>query len=200
MAQAAPPPLAKLRIAKLADVLPRLDLAPPTAALLAGCPDAAAAFLLLQERGIPVDACKLAAHALPGREAVWWACMCARHTAPAEPAAAAQALLTAAELWVRKPTDENRRAAFALALESGFQSPEAWAAVAAFWNGDSMSPLGQPVVPPPPDAPGRAVAGAVALASVRDHPERHGHRLARFLDSARDIAGGGTGHIGHEDA
>ncbi|MCW3473904.1 DUF6931 family protein [Limobrevibacterium gyesilva] len=191
--------LMKMQAARIDDVLARLDLPAPTSALLAGCEDAAAAFVALEAKGLLADASKWAAHALPKREAVWWACMCTRHTAPADQPAAERGLVQAAEQWVRKPTDENRRAAFALAQEAGFTTPEAWAAVAAFWSGESMSPLGQPVVPPPPDAAGRAVAGAVALAAVRIHPERHADRLTKFLQSARDIAGGGPGHIGPEE-
>jgi hypothetical protein len=191
--------LAKMQAARIEDVLARLDLPPETAGLLSGCKDSISAFLLLQEKGLLVDATKFAAHALPKREAVWWACMCSRHTAPAGQKEAELALLQAAEQWVRRPSDEQRRSAFALAQSSGFGSPEAWAAVAAFWSGDSMSPPDQPAVPPPPDAVGRAVAGAVALASVRVRPERHAQRLARFLESARDIASGGPGQLGPEE-
>ena len=31
---------------------------------------------LLVENGHPADACQFLAHALPKREAVWWACLC----------------------------------------------------------------------------------------------------------------------------
>jgi hypothetical protein len=193
-------PLLKMKSAKPDEVQARADLPEPAAALLAGCADSAAAFAALEDQGLLADAAKWAAHALPRREAVWWACMCARHTAPADQPDAERALLQAAELWVRKPSDENRRAAFQLVQNTGFTTPEAWAAVAAFWSGDSMSPLGQPVVPPPPDAAGRAVSGSVTLAALRVKPERQDKRLARFLESARDIADGGSGQIGSEDS
>ena len=78
---------------------------------------------------------------------------------------------------------------------AGCTSPEAWAAVAAFWSGDSMSPPDQPKVPPAPHLTGVAVAGAVILASVRPDPNGQPDRLQQFLHSARDIARGGAGHI-----
>ncbi len=193
-------PLMKMRAARLDEVLARLDLPAEAAGLVSGCKDAAAAFLILKEKGLLLDAAKWAAHALPKREAVWWACMCARHTAPRDQTQAERELVVAAELWVRKPSDENRRAAFALAQKAGFASAEAWTAMAAFLSGESMSPPDQPAVPPPADAAGRAVAGVVALAAVRGRPERHSARLARFLDSASDIANGGPGHLDPEDA
>jgi hypothetical protein len=106
----------------------------------------------------------------------------------------------AAEEWVRKQTDEIRRAAFAHAERGGFGTAEAWAAVAAFWSGDSMAPPDQPKVPPGPHLGSTAAAGSIALASVRTHPDRREARARRFLESGRDIAGGGAGRLPPEDA
>ncbi len=137
---------------------------------------------------------RLLAHALPPREAVWWSCVCIRHTAPAL-APAEAACLTAAEHWVRRPSDESRRAAFASAEVAGFAVSAAWACTAAFWSGDSMAPAGQPAVPPAPHLAGLAVAGAVTLASVRTQPEIQARNLSAFIGSARDIAAGGPGRL-----
>jgi len=138
----------------------------------------------------------LVAHALPPREAVWWACACSRHTAPSGVNPTAEtALRAAAEEWVRRQTDDLRRAAMAEAEKTGFNSPEAWAAVAAFWSGDSMAPLEAPKVPPQLHFPGLAVAGSVALAAVRGQAVRRDARLKHFLASGRDIANGGAGHL-----
>ncbi len=190
-----PAPLAKLRLAAMQEVLPRLGLGPESAAALDGEADPAQAFERLRARGFLTEAARLLAHALPRREAVWWACMCARHTAPADLPEADRAALEAAEQWVRRPGDEIRREAFGHAERAGFGTPEAWASVAAFWCGDSMSPLGQPKTPPPPHLAGTAVAGAVVLAAVRARPERREQRLSRFLASGQEIAGGGAGRL-----
>jgi hypothetical protein len=99
---------------------------------------------------------------------------------------------------VRRQTDEVRRAAMAEAEKTGFNSPEAWAAVAAFWSGDSMAPPEAPKVPPQPHFPGLAVAGSVALAAVRGKAVKREVRLRRFLVSARDIANGGAGPLDAE--
>jgi len=199
-APAATGALVKLDGARLAELRPHLDLPPPAEVLVDTCVDAPAALQALVGGGFLLEAARLLAHALPRREAVWWACMCARHTAPADLPAADRAALEATELWVRRPTDENRRAAYGLAEAAGFGSPEAWVGVAAFWSGDSMSPLGQPAVPPAAHLAGRAVAGATGLASVRAHPDRQARRLATFIAGAREIAGGGTGRLAAEDA
>ncbi len=191
--------LVKLMDSDLDEVRKRVDLPAEAGAVLAGCTATAEALERLESRGFLIEAARLIAHALPKREATWWACMCAHHTAPADLPEPDRAAVAAAEQWVRRQSDEPRRAAFAAAQQAGFGSPEAWAAVAAFWSGDSMSPLGQPAVPPADHLTGTAVAGAVALAAVRRRPERQKDRLARFLDSAHNIAAGGPGRLPPEE-
>ncbi len=149
----------------------------------------------LTNAGFLVEATRVFAHALPKREAVWWACMCATHTPPDKIPAQDAKMRELAEAWVRQQSDEIRRAGMEEAKRAGFQSPESWAAVAAFWSGDSVTPLNTPPVPAPPHLTGVAVAGAVALASVRGAPNRQKQRLALFLQSAHDIAGGGPGRL-----
>jgi len=190
----APRPPVKLASAVLETVLARADLAPEAAAAATGAPDAASALMRIVQAGMMADAARFIAHALPKREAVWWACMCARATAPEPPPPDAEAL-AAAEAWVRKPAEELRRAAMAKAEAAGFRSPEAWAAVGAFWSGGSMAPAGQPVVPPADHLTGVAVAGAVSLAAVRREPEKAEATLRRFVDGGLDIAAGGSGRI-----
>ena len=192
--------LGKLRASPMEQVFPRLALTGQSAELIQSEPDPAIALQLLEEAGFLSEAAKLMAHALPRREGVWWACMCAQHTAPADLAQPDRAAAAAAEAWVRNQTDESRRDAFDHAQQAGFGTPEAWAAVAAFWSGDSMSPLGQPKTPPAPHLTGTAVIGSVVLAAVRTYPERRDERLRRFLASGREIAGGKVGRLMPEEA
>jgi hypothetical protein len=180
----------------LARMLPHLQLDEQGRSALAGCQDAIEALDRLERAGLLIEATRLIAHALPPREAVWWACACSRHTAASGTHLAAEAeVREAAEEWVRKPTDEHRRAAMKQAETMGFGSAEAWAAVAAFWSGDSMAPPEAPKVPPQPHFTGLAVAGSVALAAARGPAVRRDDRLVRFLTSAKDIAVGGAGRL-----
>jgi hypothetical protein len=137
---------------------------------------------------------KFLAFGLPAREAVWWACVCARmellEPVP-EPIANA---LAAAETWVRKPTDEHRRAAMVCAQAAKFESPAAWAAVGAFWSSGSMGPPELPAVPAAPHLLGVAISGAVTLAAVQSQPERADEKRARYVAAAVNIANGGNGH------
>ncbi len=177
-------------------MLPHLQLDAKAAAALDGCEEAVGALSRLEEAGLLAEATRLVAHALPAREAVWWACACSRHTASSSTNPESEtAARDAAEEWVRRQSDEQRRAAMKEAEKSGFGSPEAWAAVAAFWSGDSMAPPDVPKVPPQPHFTGLAVAGAVAMSAVRGSAVRREERLRAFLASAKDIAAGGAGRI-----
>ena len=183
----------------LLPIVPRLELDADGQAMLAGLADAAGAVDCLAAAGRMPDALRLIAHALPKREAVWWACMCARAVPLVTPNSLDAEALAAAERWVRRPDEASRREAMAAAQASGCRSPEAWAAVGAFWSGGSMAPEGQPEVPPADNLTGVAIAGAIILAATRSKPERGPERLVRFLEAARDIATGGAGRLPAEE-
>jgi hypothetical protein len=191
-------PLAKLAT-PLPPLLPRLELDAAGLACLEGATDAATGLERLLAAGRPSDAARLAAHALPKREAVWWACMCARGIPDAALPEADLRALAAAEHWVRRQEEEARRAAMAAAQATGFRTAEAWAAVGAFWSGGSLAPEGQPMVPPADHLCAVAVSGSVVLAATRGRPERAEARLRRFLAAARDIAAGGAGRLPPEE-
>ncbi|WP_419729093.1 DUF6931 family protein [Lichenicola sp.] len=183
----------KLRQMPAAWLQQRLKLVPASPMLR----DRPSSLVLLDrlERAAETDAALcLSAHALPPREAVWWACMCARSTAPAAALDADSAAGHAAEDWVRSPGDAARARAYRLAHQAKFQSPEAMAAMAAFWTGaaDAM-----PVTAETARAQqGRSVENAVRMAAVRGPVHARALRVHAFLQSARDIAAGGAGRIG----
>ena len=139
------------------------------------------------------EANRFLAHALPKREAVWWACLCAREALPDGGDETAEGLLKLAQTWVRKPTDENRRSAMAAAEAAGFDSPASWAAVAAFWSGDSLAPPDLPPVAPSDELTGTAVAAATMLAAFAGDPATSPDRFRKFLKNGMDVAHGGTG-------
>lgn len=185
--------------ADFARVQPHLQLDEEGKNALGNCDNSIEALDRLEQAGLLIEATRLIAHALPAREAVWWACACSRHTSACGTQPAAEARIReAAEEWVRKQTDGLRRTVMKEAEMAGFGSPEAWAAVGAFWSGDSMAPLEAPKVPPQPYFTGLAVAGSVALAATRGPATRREARLRRFLVSAKDIATGGAGRLEEE--
>ena len=187
--------LAKIMDTDFTAIRPRVALSTDAATVLTDVTKVPDALQRLEAGGFLVEAARLVAHALPKREAVWWACMCATHTAPADLSANDRIARELAEEWVRQQTDKGRRDAMAKAEAVDFATPEAWAAVAAFWSGDSMAPAGQAAVLPAAHLCGTAVAGSVVLAAVRGDPTRQPARLKRFLESGRNIAAGGPGRM-----
>jgi hypothetical protein len=137
------------------------------------------------------------AHALPRRQAVWWAGLAARHTRALFPAedggAAMDGAIKAVERWVRQPAELNRRLAEDAAKAAGLDNPAGLAAQAAFWSGGSLAPDDVPMVPPDPTLTGNAVAGAVKLAVFRSGPVASEARGRAFMAMAFDIAAGGDG-------
>jgi hypothetical protein len=190
----------KLAANDLPSLIPHLGLNPAASAATSGSTGVEDMLGKLEQAGFLIEATRLMAHALPKREAVWWACMCAGHTALPDLPEADQKCRRAAEEWVRQQNEKARYAAWDVAQASGFGTPEAWTAVAAFWSGGSMSPEGQPAVPPQPHFTGNAVAGVIALSAVRGDPTRRDARLLRFLESGRNIATGGAGRLPPETA
>jgi hypothetical protein len=142
---------------------------------------------LLIESGRLPDAVRLISHALPKRESVWWAWVCARRASGTEPAPAVRGALEAAEKWIAQPTDENRRAAMKTAEAAGFETPAGCAGLAAFLSGPSLAPAEVKPVPPGPHDSARAVAGAVTMAAVAV-PEKLDENFRAFLQQGLEVA------------
>ena len=147
----------------------------------------------LIERSMMIDAIRFLAAALPGREAVWWACVCAREALPSTTNQAVAAALGAAEGWVYGPSEESRRAAQVAADAAKLDNPSSWAAMAAFWSGGSITAPDAPSVAPSEALLPAAVAGAILLAAVQTDPRLADARYRAFIASGIDIADGGNG-------
>jgi hypothetical protein len=143
----------------------------------------------LIERGLYGAAVGVLAHALPAREGVYWAWSSAREAAGPSPCGGTQLCLAAAREWICEPSDANRHAAFALALENEFESAASLACAAAFCSGGSLAPDGMPDVPPDPHAAARAIRACVMMAAVigRD-PDSMAERYRRFLAEGMKVA------------
>ncbi|MGI9625858.1 MAG: DUF6931 family protein [Longimicrobiales bacterium] len=134
-----------------------------------------------------VEAIGFLAHALPKREAVWWAWTCARDTAGTEPKEVIQAALDATGSWITDPTDDNRRAAYQAAQDADIGTPAGCAGAAAFFCGDTMGPPDQPPMPPGEYMAAKAIAGCILL-SAATKPEEIGDLFRDFMSRGLDVA------------
>ena len=135
----------------------------------------------LRRSGTPEDAVSLLAYALGRREAVWWAAQSVRMLGRVA-AGQEDALLAAAEAWVRDPDDFRRRDALRLGMAGNYRLATPWLALAAGWSGGNIGPSAHAVVPATPEMTPKAVRTAilVALATVTAR-DRHA-RLQACID------------------
>ena len=138
----------------------------------------------LRSEGLLSDAVDVLTHVLPKQYAIAWGCECwqaaheGREVDPVDRTAC-----SAAQRWLKEPTEDHRRAALELADRLGYKSSGAWLAAAAGWTSGSMLPVGRPEVPTPATLPGVAVAASVKLAAASD-PPTFDQRLGEFVDRA----------------
>lgn len=142
----------------------------------------------LGEKELFVDAVRFLAHALPKRQAVWWAWVCARRAHGEEPPEDIKTTLELTGKWIAEPTEQYRRAAMQHGEAVGFGTPAGSAALAAFLSGDSLAPPDQQAVPPPKYAAAKAIGGAVILAAVAKEPERANEKFQRFITQGLEVA------------
>lgn len=177
------------------EIAGRVELSADARSLLARNPAPDTFVDALRANGLQPDAVRFLAQALPKRRAVWWACLAARAALDAESPPGTAEVLAAAEAWVYKPTDENRRAAQKKAEQINYAHPAAWAAMAAFWADGSLAPVGLPEVKPPEHVAGTTVANTVILTVVKE-PQRAADTYDDLLEKGIDIANGGDGRGG----
>src|SRR5438105_2462374 len=179
-----------MSVTRAADVCKNIDLSKEARALLTP-EDLPKPFL---ERLIAAkhyaDAAKFAAHALPRREAIWWACVCARKAYGSATPPKQAAVLDAAEAWVSQPTDEKRRATFKLAEAAEFGNPAGLIGMAIFFSSGSIAPAGVPDLPPGPHVCANAVANAVILAAVLNDSRQAEARYSLFFALGFEVANG----------
>lgn len=149
----------------------------------------------LSEAGQLPDAVKVMTRALPPREAVWWACVCARQMAALANNEVEMAALQAAEGWVYEPSEKNRERAFEVVKENDSNGAGILCALAASFSVGNV-PLGHgqhmdldPAVFP------QIVDGVVMASAAEKKGEEIKERLRTYLRSGEDIARGGNGEI-----
>jgi hypothetical protein len=145
---------------------------------------------LLIEKALCEDAVMLMAHAMPKREAIWWACQCVRLVEGEAISPQALDLVAEAEAWVAKPTDEQRRKAFEKAEAANFDPPAGFVGMAVFFSSGSLSLPNLPPVPPKEHLSAGMVGNAVKVAAVAKGGARAPELFPLFFAMGFDVAAG----------
>jgi hypothetical protein len=135
-----------------------------------------------------VDAIKVVAHALPSREAVWWAWVSVKRAYGDQPPPKIKSSLEATEKWIAQPTEDNRYAAKQKADDVGLGTPAGLAGLAAFFAGPTLGQPGQHVVPPPELGTAKAVCGAVLMSATVSEPEKAMEKFGALLKQGLEVA------------
>lgn len=149
---------------------------------------------LIENQDYP-DALNFLAHGLPQRETIWWGYLCAEQMASQSSSKQMEMeVLTLVKTWVYRPEDSARRKLELFPEKLQFKTPASWVALAVFWSGGSITPIGQPVVEASEYLYAKAVVGAIMLAAVVI-PEKMAEHYQQFLKMGMDIAKGGSGIV-----
>jgi len=181
--QSSPPPGART----LAEFCALAELGDEARALLTPAHRPREFVELLAARGLFPDAVRFLAHALPKREGIWWAWVCAKRAEGETPAPVRKAALDATERWITQPTDENRRAAMRAAEAATFGTAAGCTGLAVFFSGGSLGPPDQALVPPGEFMSAKALTGAVKLAAVSTEPEQAPEKFRGFIAQGLDV-------------
>jgi len=130
------------------------------------------------------EAVAFCAYLLPRREAVWWACTCARASLGEIPQDRGACLL-AAEAWVYDPDDEHRKAALEIGTQSDSNDPLTWLALAAGWSGGLLVTFPGLPVPVPTYMTARAARIAVLLSVAKLRKDRPSRLQACIADGIK---------------
>jgi hypothetical protein len=164
------------------DVCQRVHLDKPARALLRDEQTAIEYVQLLTREGHFNAAVNVLAQMFTPREAVWWACVCARQSPPDPAAPEWNKALAAAERWVTEMNEESRRAAGEAAKEAELANAAGCAAMAAFYSGGSIAPPDAPVAEPAPEVCPQLAAGSILASALTPNPLEAPARYRRFIE------------------
>lgn len=137
---------------------------------------------LLQKQSLISDAIHVLARLFAKREAVWWACQCARGATPDElPRPEAEAL-AATEAWVADPSEKTRSGLMAVANAAGMETPAGCAAFAAFGSSGSLAPAEYAPMPPKETLTAELSAASILAAGAVEDPEKAIDKYKVFLE------------------
>ena len=149
----------------------------------------------LSAAGKWTDAVMFMARALPKREAVWWACVCAGGTDMLKKHKDEVLALKTAEKWTFKPTEENRVGAFLQSQKSNTPSIGTMSCLAAAFSSGKLSLSEGQSFEPDTTAFPKIISGIILISANDKGPEQFDTLLEQFLQQGINIACGGSGKL-----
>ncbi len=133
------------------------------------------------------DATRVVAQMLPRREAVWWACQCARQTPLPGAAPEAELALQAAEKWVTEMTEESRLAASVAGENAEIGTAAGCAAMGAFSTGGSLTSPPAPSLLSPAGLTAQYVTASLLISALSPDPAKAPAKYRTFLKQGLEL-------------
>jgi hypothetical protein len=165
----------------------RVHLEKPALALLNPEQTAVEFVQLLAEEGHYTCSLGVLGQMFEPREAVWWACVCARQSPPEVSSPEWNRGVESAERWVAEMSEDTRRAAGTIGADLGYGNAAGCVAMAAFYSGGSLAPPGAPPAEPAPEVCGKLAAGSVLASALSPNPADAPVRFRRFIDQGIEL-------------
>lgn len=135
----------------------------------------------LTKSGLHADAIRVLSRLLAPRSGVWWGCLCAWEAMAPRKRELDEAAIAAVVMWLKDPTDENRRAAGAAAKSAGRTTAAGLVGSAAYYSEGSIATPGKTEVPTKPEFTPKLVASAVLTAARSGGASQTTPRMRQYL-------------------
>jgi hypothetical protein len=186
-------PLKKFNEEQLVDIMQALELSDELKRQLLSYDNSTQRFNHLFSGGEYQAALNLMALSLPKREAIWWGYVCLEKQDSLMKDTQTQSVMQLIEAWVRHPDDDKRRTAKKMADHFDCYTAPSWLAMAIFWSGGSIAPLGQFEVEAKPFMAGHAVFNAISMVVESDVDCVNLQK--QYLKQGLHVAMGGDGRL-----
>ena len=136
------------------------------------------------------DAIRFLAHAMPKREAVWWAHQAVTKTMQDRLTEADQQALDVALEWIKTPDEDHRQPAMAAAERTNCETAAGLTAMAAFFSGGSLAPPDYEPVPPGELLTAQTVGNSVILAGIGETSSETDKNYPALVELGLSVANG----------
>ncbi|WP_211091865.1 DUF6931 family protein [Vibrio agarilyticus] len=180
----------KIPYAQSHSILTHFELSPEAADVIDGNWAPIEVITQLQKQRLYLDLTAFFAHALPMREALWWAVQSLRLRLDDLSQLERQIIALCSD-WVQQPNEPLRRKIEQMIVPLANESAAKWLGYSVFWSGfGSIAPIDNPVVMPADFLHAKAVAGAVNTAAALPEWQGYERYYQTVVQTALSIAHG----------
>ena len=147
-------------------------------------------FQVLTDNNLFADAIRILSLYLPKRQAIYWAYRAVDEVFPRDLTSEERAALDVTMTWLKDPSEENRRAAMAIAEKLEFANAASLVAAAACWSEGSMAPAEFDEVPPDPKLTAQMAAAAMSMTATTGEVLSINDRFRKITDIGKEFLAG----------